>query len=242
MEIPIHLPCSLQVGYLRSVVISLVGIITFGSFSACGGPSGNLGFGVNPNVVVTISPKPTGVPQGTSFAFNVMVTGDSSDKGVTWTLTPANGAGALTNISPFAVTYNAPATAPFPGALVSVIANSVSYGFNGDTAGFVVTIPGLTTTITNKITTISPGGASVNLNAAVANDPHSAGVNWFITGPNANCQGPTPGCGTLSNETPFSVVYTPPTAVPSSPNNTPYIQANSISDPTEYDRNSFTIQ
>ena len=34
---------------------------------------------------------------------------------------------------------------------------------------------------------------------------------------------------------------TPPVTFPSSPFNMPYIQANSITDPTEFDRNSFTI-
>jgi hypothetical protein len=208
-----------------------------GFISSCGyGPGGNV---VNPNVVVTITPKPGGVPQGTALVFNATVTGDSANKGVTWYLAPTSGAGTLTNISSLSVTYNARATPPFPNQ-ASLSATSVSYGFNSDNWLFSVTVPGLMTTITNKISTINAGGLPQTLMVTVANDPMNRGVSWFIATPTANC-GPT-ACGTLSNETPFSVTYTPPTTRPSSPFDMPYIQANSMTDPTEFDRNSFTIQ
>jgi hypothetical protein len=222
---------------MRTTILFSVAILGLGFISSCGyGPNGSV---VNPNVVVTITPKPGGIPQGTSLVFNATVTGDSANKGVTWYLPPASGFGTLTNISSLSVTYNAPATPPIPNQ-VALSATSVSYGFNSATELFSVTVPGLTTTITNKISTINAGGQAVTLNVTVANDPRNAGVNWFITTPTANC-GPT-ACGTLSNQTAFSVVYTPPTTFPSSPFNMPYIQANSITDPTEFDRNSFTIQ
>lgn len=158
---------------------------------------------------------------------------------MTWYLAPTSGAGTLTNISSLSVTYNAPATPPFPNQ-VALSAASVSYGFNSVTELFSVTVPGLTTMITNKITTINAGGQPVTLNVTVTNDPGNRGVDWAITTPTVNC-GPT-ACGTLSNQTPFSVVYTPPAAIPASPFNMPYIQVNSMTDPTEFDRNSFTIQ
>jgi hypothetical protein len=224
--------------YMRPVVLFSVATLALGFISSCGyGPGGSV---VNPNVVVAITPKPGGVPQGTSLVFNATVTGDSSNKGVTWYLAPTSGAGTLTNISSFSVTYNAPATPPFPLNSVALSASSLTYGFNADVAGFSVTVPGLTTTITNKISTINAGGQSVTLNVTVANDPRNAGVNWSITTPTVNC-GPS-ACGALSDLTAFSVVYTPPTTLPSSPFNMPYIQANSITDPTEFDRNSFTVQ
>jgi hypothetical protein len=223
---------------MRPVILFCVATLALGFLFSCGyGPGGSV---INPNVVVTITPKPAGVPQGTSLVFNATVTGDSSNKGVTWYLAPASGAGTLTNLSSSSVTYNAPATPPFPVNSVSLSASSVTYGFNADYAGFSVTVPGLTTTITNKISTINTGGQPVTLNVTVANDPRNAGVNWSISTPTANC-GPS-ACGTLSSQTAFSVVYTPPTTLPSSPFNMPYIQANSITVPIEYDRNSFTIQ
>jgi hypothetical protein len=222
---------------MRGAILFLVATLAFGSIYSCGyGPGGNI---VNPNVVVTITPTPGGIPQGTSLVFNATVTGDSASKGVTWYLAPTSGAGTLTNVSSLSVTYNAPTTPPFPNQ-VSLSATSVSYGFNSVTELFSVTVPGLTTTITNKISTINAGGQPVTLNVTVANDPRNAGVNWFIATPTASC-GPS-ACGTLSNETAFSVVYTPPTTFPSSPFNMPFIQANSMTDPTEFDRNSFTIQ
>jgi hypothetical protein len=219
---------------MRVAILFMSAILAVGWISSCRVG----GFGANPNVVVTITNKPGGIPQGTSLVFNATVTGDPTNKGVTWNLVPANGTGTLTNVSPFSVTYNAPATPPFPINQVALAAGSVSDPFNGDTEVFGVTVPGLTTTITNKISTINSGGVAVTLNAQVKNDPRNAGVNWFITTPNANC---ADACGTLSNQMPFSVVYTPPVAIPSVPFNMPVIQANSITDPSEFDRNPFTI-
>lgn len=220
---------------MRVAFLFFVAILAVGWISSCGVGS----FGVNPNVVVTITNKPGGIPQGTSLVFNATVTGDPANKGVTWSLTPGNDKGTLTNISLSSVTYNAPTTPPFPINQVILTAGSVSDAFSkADSAVFSVTVPGLTTTITNKISTINAGGGPVTLNAQVTNDPRNAGVNWFITTPTANCAA---ACGTLSNQMPFSVVYTPPLTFPSSPFNMPYIQANSVTDPTEFDRNSFTI-
>src|ERR1700674_790147 len=151
---------------------------------------------------------------------------------------PATGAGALTNVTPISVVYNAPATPPFPLNQAYLSATSVSYGFNGDNEVFSVTVPGLLTTITNKISAINAGGQAVTLNVTVANDPRNAGVNWSIGTTTTGC---TSACGTLSSQTPFTVVYTPPLTFPVPPFNMPVIQANSIADPTEFDRNSFTI-
>jgi|ERR1700676_376609 hypothetical protein len=225
---------------MRVAIFFPVAILSLGWISSCGGVGpGNLGFGVDPNVGVKITNNPGGIPQGTSVVFNATVTGDSAKKGVTWSLTPGNDMGTLTNIAPFSVTYTAPATPPFPINQVFLTVTSVSFGLNGDTAVFSVTVPGLTATITNKISKINAGGVPVTLNAVVANDPRNAGVNWSITTPTANCAG---ACGTLSNQTAFSVLYTPPVTFPAAPFNTPYIQVNSITDPTEFDRNTFTIQ
>jgi hypothetical protein len=223
---------------MRVAILFLVATLAFGWISSCGVGGGHVGVGVNPDLVVTITNKPGGIPQGTSLVFNATVSGDPSNKGVTWSLTPGNEEGTLTNLSPFSVTYNAPATPPFPFNQITLFAISVSDPFNGDTEVFSVTVPGLTTTITNKISTINAGGQPVTLNVTVANDPRNAGVNWSIGTPTANCAG---ACGTLSNETAFSVLYTPPVTFPSSPFNMPLIQANSITDPTEFDRDSFTI-
>jgi hypothetical protein len=222
---------------MRSATLFSIAILALGWISSCGVGVGSL----SPNIIVTITNKPVGVAQGTSMVFNATVTGDPSNKGVTWTLSPPNSAGTLTNVTPFSVTYNAPATPPFPINIVTLVATSVTSLLSGDADPFSITVPGLKVTITNKISTINAGGSPITLMAQVVNDPRTAGVNWSLTGPLANCQGPAPGCGTLTNETLFSAVYTPPATVPSSPNNMPIIQANSMTDPTEFDVNTFTI-
>lgn len=93
-------------------------------------------------------------------------------------------------------------------------------------------------TITNPITHIEAGGTAVILNATVTNDTASQGVNWTLTANGGAC---SPTCGFLSNVTPTSVMYTSPSAVPTSPNNNPTITATSVLDNTRSTPNNFTI-
>jgi hypothetical protein len=97
----------------------------------------------------------------------------------------------------------------------------------------------LVVSITNPITTITPGGAFVTLNATVTNDGSTPGVSWTLvnTGTSTAC---TPACGALSGNTTTSVVYTPPATIPSPA--TVSIVATSNSDSTKTSIDSFTIQ
>jgi Putative Ig domain len=60
----------------------------------------------------------------------------------------------------------------------------------------------------------------LNFTASVSSDTKNQGVKWTLTGSSSTCSGDgtpkNPGCGILSNQTPFSVSYTAPTALPSS--------------------------
>ncbi len=62
-------------------------------------------------------------------------------------------------------------------------------------------------------TSVDVGSAQpITFTAALAQDLKNKGVTWTLTG--TNCSGS--GCGTLSNNAPFSVAYTAPPALPSS--------------------------
>lgn len=99
--------------------------------------------------------------------------------------------------------------------------------------------PAIQVAITDKISTITAGGAGVTLDATVTNDGANAGVSWSLTAAGTNC---SPACGSLSGATPTSVVYTPPAAVPGTPNNAPAITATAISDTSKSDADAISIQ
>jgi hypothetical protein len=92
--------------------------------------------------------------------------------------------------------------------------------------------------ITNKIATIAPGAAAVTFTASVQNDSTNSGVTWNLTVGGATC---APICGTLSGATATSVIYTPPSSTPASPDNAPTLAAQALKDPTKSDTDSFTI-
>jgi hypothetical protein len=105
--------------------------------------------------------------------------------------------------------------------------------------GGATTQPAVQVAITNKISTVTAGTAAVTIDASVTNDGANAGVSWSLTAGGANC---SPVCGSLSQSTTSSVLYTPPSTAPAAPSNSPVITATSISDPTKGDADSITIQ
>ncbi|MHB8541822.1 MAG: beta strand repeat-containing protein [Candidatus Acidiferrales bacterium] len=203
-----------------------------------------------PAISVTITNKFTTIAAGAAaMTLNATVQNDSANKGVTWTLTAGNSAcspacGTLSGNTTTSVTYTPPATVPLaPNNMPTITATSVSDGTKSDSDGFTITgaTPPISVTITNKISTIAAGAAAITFNATVANDPSNKGVSWAL---NANGAGGTscdPTCGSLSAQTTSSVKYTPPAAVPGSPNNAPTLVATSVADTTKSDSDAFTI-
>jgi hypothetical protein len=210
-------------------------ISVFGGFG-CSGHSP-----VSKAVQVTITNKPTSVTAGTTMTFTATVTNDKADEGVTWTITPASGAGTISSNTTTSVTYTAPATPPAANS-VTVTATSVADTTKSDSATFTIaakTPPAISVSITNKISTITAGAAAVTLSASVTNDSANAGVSWTLSAGGASC---SPTCGTLSAVAATSVVYTPPATAPAAPNNAPVITATSVSDATKSDTDTITIQ
>jgi hypothetical protein len=67
--------------------------------------------GIPPGLSVSLTPGSLQtIKQGVSFAVTASVTNDSSNRGVTWSLSPSSGAGTLSSVTTTSVNYNAPAS------------------------------------------------------------------------------------------------------------------------------------
>ncbi len=190
-------------------------------------------------VSVSITNKTASVTAGSSITFDATVTNDSADQGVTWTLVPATGDGTIASINTTSVTYTAPATPPTPNS-VTITATSVADSTKSDSVTFSIAAkPAISVSIINKISTITAGTPGVTLNATVANDSTNAGVSWTLTANGTAC---APACGSLSQPSSTSVIYTPPPTLPAAPNNAPTVAATSVADNTKSDADTITIQ
>ena len=205
-----------------------------------------VGCASSPPISVTLSPSATQkVQQGQTISISATVMNDSSNKGVTWSLSGAAGCsgtscGSLTGQNTTTVAYNAPTAIP-SDLTVTLAATSVAQP--SKSSAIAIVVPATVVTIQNKVTEFSAGtlGSSLfnaQFRATTQNDPTNAGVNWTLTANGMPC---SPACGTLSLANPFGVVYNPPASVPAAPNNTPTIIATSVSSPARSDTDAFTI-
>ncbi len=196
-------------------------------------------------ISVSVSPTASSVQVGQGQAFTATVTNDSSNKGVSWTLSGSGCSGAAcgtlsgtTSASGAGVTYTAPASVPTP-ATVTVTATSVADGTKS--AAATVTITAAPAAI---IVSVSPTTASVQVGAAlpftatVQNDSQNKGVTWTLSG--TGCSGAT--CGTLSATSSASgtaITYTAPASVPAPATVT--LTATSVTDGTKSGAATITI-
>lgn len=180
-----------------------------------------------------------------AITLKATVANDKSNSGVKWSLTVANvgcspGCGTLVpSGSPsFSAVYTPPTTTPL-NQQATIAAISVADGRQEFAITFTI-IPPPSVTITNKFAAILNGGAPVEVDATVANDPAGAGVTWTLTAGGSAC---SPACGTLAPAAApsFSAIYTPPAAYPGGANANPTITAASVTLPSATDSFAFTI-
>jgi hypothetical protein len=222
---------------MRRIIWVGLAILMAGLASGCGAVKSG-----PPVLTVQLTTQPASVFAGATVVFNATT---NDPKGVTWTLTPATGAGTLSNIQSTATTssatYQTPLNPPSPNS-VTIMVSSTSDASIRQSDAFSIQ-PAISVAITGKIgAAIATTYANpVVLNASVSNDPAGAGVQWMLLSgnPPTPCE---PTCGTLSGQSSSQVSYTPPAAVPGLPGNTAIITATSIADNTKSDSDSFTIQ
>jgi hypothetical protein len=195
-----------------------------------------------PQVVVHITNKITNIAPGAPpVTLDAQVLFDTTNAGVTWTLTAQGAAcspacGTLSSAQPFSAIYTPPATLPVaPNNTPTITATSVTTTTVSDFDDIRIqasTQP-ISVSITNPFAQINAGGAGVTINAVVNNDVAGQGVTWSLN--------PSAQTGALSAEQPLNVLYTPPNTAPQPPNNMPTITATSVADPTKNDLFTFTI-
>ena len=159
-----------------------------------------------PPISVSVAPNPVVVGPNTSQVFTATIQNDLSNAGVTWSISPATGAGTLSNATSTSVTYNAPASTPASDLAVSITATSVADKTKSDTGS--ITVPAITVSVTPGDGTIVVAGSTLAFTATVGNDPSNSGVTWSIS--------PASGVGTLSDATNTSVTYHAPADAPAS--------------------------
>ena len=95
-----------------SILCSLV-------LAACGGSKAAAPVGVGIGVTLSSRSGTTLVPQNTTLQIDAQTPGDTSGKGVIWTLTPATGAGSIASSTSSSVVFQAPAAVS--GALLATL-------------------------------------------------------------------------------------------------------------------------
>jgi hypothetical protein len=224
---------------MRTVWFFLCGVMLL--LAGCGSGSGSGSSGNN--IIVTMTNKVSSVQAGTvALMLLATVQNDSTNSGVTWSLT-ANGVacspscGTLSLATPTSVTYTPPGSGPAaPNNQPTLTATSVAKTNKSDSDAFMITAA-LAVAITNKFSSVNTGASPFVVNATVQNDATNNGVSWTLTTNGAAC---TAACGTLSGITTTGVTYSPPASVPAPPNMT--LTATSLHDASKSDSANFTIQ
>ena len=176
--------------------LALAILAALGLLSGCGGSNGTTPVGVP--ITISLSATSTSINQGGSTTITATVSNDSTNAGVTWSL---SGQGQLTSATTTTVVYNAPAT--FTGTFVASI-TATSKADTSVTNAVQINVTGESIAVTASPSTINAGQAS-NLSATVSN--LSGNVSWSFTPSNY---------GSLGSETGTTAIYTAPSTVTSS--------------------------
>ena len=194
-------------GFMRRttcLVVALIGLPLALQLSGCGGDSNAQPPPPPPPITVSVMPTSAMVPAGATQVLTATVQNDPSQLGVTWTLSPASGAGSLSNVTATSVTYVAPAGAPASALTVTITATSVSGA--AVSAKATLTVPAaVAVSVSPSSATVLAGSTQV-FTASIQNDPANAGATWAIYPPS--------GAGTLSNVTSTSATYNAPAGPP----------------------------
>jgi hypothetical protein len=194
-----------------------------------------------PAISVALNPTPPpSLPAGTTTPLTAVVTNDTKNGGVTWTVT-CGSSGACGSFIPTstasgtATTYTAPAAIP-TGGTVTVTATSVTDTTKSQSATITITAPGISVAFNPVPPTSLIVGATSSLTAVVSNDTKNGGVTWTVT-----C-GSSGACGSFSSTSTASgtaTTYTAPAAIPTG--NTVTVTATSVTDTTKSQSATITI-
>jgi hypothetical protein len=172
---------------------------------------------------------PATVNLGTTSTQNftgAAVSNDSSNSGVTWSISPATGAGTIVAATGV---YSAPATVISTLTTVTVTATSVKD--NSKTATATITLNPIAIAAISPLTaTLNGGGTQAFTGAALTYDGSNSGVTWSIS--------PASGAGTIVAAT---GAYTAPAVVAGTSPVTVTVTATSVKDNTKSTTATITL-
>jgi hypothetical protein len=179
------------------------------------------------SVTITIAAAPSGVsvalsqttatvPVNATTNFTATVTGDSANKGVTWSLSGSGCSAATcgvlsstTSASGTPIVYTGPGTVPNPATVTLTV---TSIADTTKTASATITVVAMATGGVGVTITPKAGGFVVGqvatLSATVANDPNNLGVTWSATSGTITPVAPTTATYTAPNSAGSGVVVT----------------------------------
>jgi hypothetical protein len=218
-----------------SYLIALIVLVVL--IAGCGGS----GSSPNPPAVsVALSPQPpSSTDAGSTINLTAVVSNDSANAGVKWTVTcggaQCGSLSAPSTASGVATKFTAPATAPKP-ATVTLTATSVTDSTQSASATMTISTPSAPITVTlNTPPGSLAASASAALTATVANDSANAGVTWSVTCGSAQCGSFNPTTTPSGTATTYTAPAAPPTPA------TVTLTATSVSDNTKSASASVTI-
>jgi len=170
-------------------------------------------------LTVTVAPTTAGISAGQTQTFSATVTNDVGSAGVSWSLSPATGAGTLTSATTSGVTYNAPASIT-SGTTVTLTATSIAN--NTKTATATITLNPISVSLTPSAPSVTEGG-TVSFTPTVSNDATNAGVTWTLTAAGAT--------DFLYSQTTTGAIYYAPACVTTQ--TTATVKVTSVADPTK---------
>lgn len=152
-----------------------------------------------PPITVSVTTTATTAAAGDQISISAHVNNDSSNRGVTWTMspTPGTGAGVLTNATGTTATYRAPGNPPANDVPVTITAASVADPTKSSQVS--ITFAAVSVSVTATPDSVEATGTA-QVSATVNNDSSNQGVTWSIS--------PSTGAGTLSKASSTSVTYT----------------------------------
>ena len=162
------------------------------------------------------------------------VTNDSTNKGVTWALSPATGCGSIAATSATTATYTPPTEASLNAQCTATI-TATSVADTSKTSVIALTIKPVAVNLAAPAsgTTVNAGATAVTLTATLTNDSANQGVTWSLS--------PASGCGTLASSSTTAAAYTPPAEASLNANCTATITATSAVNSTKTSAVALTI-
>src|SRR5215469_3377508 len=193
--------------------------------AACGG-----GGDSSPPMSVSVKSASSTVAAGASAQVTATVLNDSSNEGVTWSVScsaaPCGSVQPNFTLTGVATTYTASAPTNSPGFTVTITATAVRNPAISGTVKVAISEP-IWVSVSIPAQTTVPPSAGVQVTATVGNDPAMKGVTWSV-----GCS--VSPCGTVSPTTTPSGVATTYTAPPGlAPAQPVTITATSVSDPKQ---------